>query len=196
MPITGRTPEECFDVFTGHVRPLVTDCLPTDFPLIAKRVGASRMTLSFRQGKEVAAPVDSEYGRIHVSLAQALEAVQEGERYRLSTVSYWYRIQKSRELSGHALFRWEYDAGIARHRHCRHHLHMPIEVTISGRKVMDLDKVHLPTGWVTIEEFLRFLIVDFGVVPPCGDRWPERLEESERAFYEDFTSKRYRAPAP
>jgi hypothetical protein len=52
-----------------------------------------------------------------------------------------------------------------------------------------------PTGWVTIEEVIRFLIVDLGMSPPCGDDWPNVVRESERKFYEDFTGKRYEAPS-
>ncbi len=50
----------------------------------------------------------------------------------------------------------------------------------------------MPTGWVTIEEVIRFLIVDLELKPPCGDDWPSTLAESERAFFEEFASKRYR----
>ena len=56
---------------------------------------------------------------------------------------------------------------------------------------MDLNRLHLPTGWITIEEVLRFLIEDLGMKPPCGDSWARRLAESERAFYERFVSRRY-----
>jgi hypothetical protein len=58
-----------------------------------------------------------------------------------------------------------------------------------------LDDVHLPSGWVTMEEVIRFLIVELGMKPPCGASWPAVLEESEAAFYEKFTSKRYRRSA-
>ena len=61
-----------------------------------------------------------------------------------------------------------------------------------GDGELDLDKAHLPTGWVTIEEVIRFLIFDLGMQPPCGDSWPDLLEKSERKFFEDFTGKRHR----
>jgi hypothetical protein len=44
---------------------------------------------------------------------------------------------------------------------------------------------------VTIEEIIRFLIHDLGV-QPVSDDWPLKLEESEREFFENFTSKRYK----
>ncbi len=46
---------------------------------------------------------------------------------------------------------------------------------------------------MTIEEVIRFLIVELEVKPPCGeDAWPAKLEESEKAFFEEFTGKRYK----
>jgi hypothetical protein len=45
---------------------------------------------------------------------------------------------------------------------------------------------------VTIEEVIRFLIVDLGVTPVCDD-WPGRVTRAEKRFFTEFTSKRYRA---
>ncbi len=54
---------------------------------------------------------------------------------------------------------------------------------------LDLDKAHVPTGWVTIEEVIRFLIVDLGVEPPCGSDWVQCVTKSETRFYQEFTGK-------
>jgi len=40
-----------------------------------------------------------------------------------------------------------------------------------------LNDLHLPTGWVRLEEVLRFCIVDLGV-RPLSPRWHEALVES------------------
>ena len=45
---------------------------------------------------------------------------------------------------------------------------------------------------MTMEEVIRFLIIELGVKPPCGDDWPSVLATSERAFFEQFTGKRYK----
>lgn len=126
-------------------------------------------------------------------MSQLLEAVKEGSGYRLRTVQYWYGIQESADLSEKALLRWEYVSDAPKDGWCRHHVQAPAEIEAAGG-TLDLDKLHVPTGWVTIEEVIRFLIVDLGVLPPCGDEWPAKLAASERDFYEKFTSKRYRAP--
>lgn len=75
----------------------------------------------------------------------------------------------------------------------RHHVQLPAYLA-AGTGQIDLDKVHLPTGWVTLEEVIRFLIAELGIEAPCGAAWPEVLSESERAFFEEFTGKRYKPP--
>ncbi len=46
---------------------------------------------------------------------------------------------------------------------------------------MDFDKLHLSTGWVTIEEVIRFLIAEAGVKPKSAD-WDDTLLRSEELF--------------
>jgi len=48
-------------------------------------------------------------------------------------------------------------------------------------------KLHIPTGWVTIENVIRFLITDLGI-PPLIETWEEELRESEEQFRE-WTSR-------
>jgi hypothetical protein len=52
-----------------------------------------------------------------------------------------------------------------------------------------MNKLHVPTGFVAIEEVLRFCIVDLGVPPLAGeDRWNTALDESYRRFKTEFTT--------
>jgi hypothetical protein len=46
--------------------------------------------------------------------------------------------------------------------------------------------LHLPTGFVALEDVLRFCIVDLGV-NPLSDGWHDVLEESYRLFKTEFT---------
>jgi hypothetical protein len=196
MPITGRTAAECFRRFEGHVSELVAATVTKQHPVQRRFItGERRMTLSFMEQRPIAVPIKTRLGRLYFYLGQALEAVEEGERFRLRTSKYWYRIQQGPELTEKALLRWEYDSETARDSHCRHHAQVPLELPLGDGR-LDLDKAHLPTGWVTMEEVIRFLIVDLEVPPPCGSEWPDVLGQSETAFYEQFTGKRHKPPAP
>jgi hypothetical protein len=192
MPIIERTPSECFNAFAEHLRGLVAATVTDRFPL-ATVPARARMILSFREEVPVAVPIETAYGRLYFYLGQALEAVDDPGGYRLKTRQYWYRIQLDESLQSQAVMRWEYDATTAVNHHARHHAQLSTAVPL-GDATLDLNKAHLPTGWVTIEEIIRFLIVDLGMSPPCGDNWPNIVRESERKFYEDFTGKRYAAP--
>ena len=70
----------------------------------------------------------------------------------------------------------------------RHHVQLATNVSTSGGHSLDLNRLHVPTGWVTIEEVIRFLIKDLGVDPVSTD-WPGILVRSE-AFFTELTSKR------
>jgi hypothetical protein len=89
-----RTPRLYFDVFERHISQLVAATV-TRQPLMCLPAESQRMTLSFRAGDAVAAPVETAYGRLHFYLGQALEAVEERGLYRLKTRQYWYRIKHS-----------------------------------------------------------------------------------------------------
>lgn len=190
MPIVERTPRDCFNVFVAHMRGLVASTITSRYPL-AELPSGHRMTLSFREERPIAVPIDTKYGRLHFYLGQSLEAVEDPEGYRLRTRQYWYRIQMDADFRSRAALRWEYDSMTSVDHHARHHAQLSTAVQL-GEARLDLNKAHLPTGWVTIEEIIRFLIVDLEMQPPCGSAWPNIVGESERRFYEDFTGKRYR----
>ncbi len=61
------------------------------------------------------------------------------------------------------------------------HLHLQYGALL-GRP--EFERAHLPTGRVTLEDFVRLLIADFGV-SPARDDWKQALEESRREFESD-----------
>lgn len=189
MPITGRTARVCFDTFAEHIRGLVAATV-TERDAILPLPTSDRMTLSFRRDRPVAAPIDTRYGRLYFYLGQALDAIPDPEHgFRLRTRQYWYRIQHAPEFNAKAALRWEYDRATAADHHARHHTQIATSVAL-GEGALDLNKAHVPTGWVTIEEVIRFLIVDLEMPPPCGgDQWANLLAASEAKFYSEFTGK-------
>ena len=103
-------------------------------------------------------------------------------------------------------FRWEYEKDPG-NSYCRHHFQGPITVPIKHDTEVSLNDLHVPTGFVTVEEILRFCIVDLGVpplspatLPPApaepGDHdlhrhktWDEVLTESYERFKGDFAPR-------
>lgn len=110
-----------------------------------------------------------------------------GKSYRLRTLAYAYRISNGPLRTDDWLVRWEYDS--ADHKpglHPRHHCHLHAEIEFLDQ-VLSLDKLHISSGWVTIEEVIRFLIHELKV-PPLSENWDELLHESEERFRE-WTSR-------
>ncbi|MEP6644319.1 MAG: hypothetical protein ABJA69_07465, partial [Acidobacteriaceae bacterium] len=84
--------------------------------------------------------------------------------------------------------RWEYVSREKRDtEHCRHHLHLQGEDTLGPRRTIPLAKVHIRTGWVTVEEIIRFLITEF-YVNPKEENWDKQLRSSEDLF-KQWTSR-------
>lgn len=191
MPIIGRTPEACGKEFRNHLAKLIAQTLTRTDP-VRLLVAGTAVQVSFPEG---AIPLKTKFGRIYFYLAQALEAVEEDGRYRLRTMEYWYRLQTSDSSTEKALIRWEYTRQDEAHdTHPRHHAHASASLALPTAEV-SLNDVHLPTGWVTIEEMIRFAITELGVKPPCGVKWPQVLKASEEKFYEKFTGKRHKRAA-
>lgn len=102
----------------------------------------------------------------------------------LCTVAYSYGVGPS-DID-EPLFRWDYERerNDPDKRYCRHHLQGTMSVNL-GEGVFDFNRQHLPTGYVPIEEVIRFCIVDLGV-RPLHDDWSERLDASYEGFIRRF----------
>lgn len=194
MPIIERRPGKCFKRFRDHMRRTVEKTLPLPAHVrLDTTVSGNTGTLEFVRGDglQTAIPLQTaDCGEVYFALTQVLEAVRERAKYRLTTKEYGYRLLNRAEPTADAVLRWEYVSDADRDKWCRHHVQIGASLPF-GEGQIDLNRLHSPTGWVTIEEMIRFLIYDLGVTP-VSDEWPAALEESEREFFENFTGKRYK----
>jgi len=197
--ITGRTPEQCASKFRKHIQELVSAIVPTKSHVRHTRHALDKQhyTLSFANPPaNDAAAIQTAHGRVYLHIGQDVYATPVEQGFRLRTLKYRYALYDHRPtLESEPLFRWEYET---KHRQPhsgepRHHMQLGrgsrAQYIALGGSQLDLNRVHLPTGWVLIEEVLRFLVHDLGMKPPCGESWPEVLHESERAFFERFTTR-------
>jgi hypothetical protein len=192
VPITGRTLEEASAKFREHLNGVLARTV-TPTPLImfeAERSRGARLgiQLTFRRGGlPIEAPLNTKFGRVSLYLGQTCEStVGEDRLHRLRTVSYRYTLRP--DDATEPLFRWEYEKTLdASARYCRHHLQGDIALEFGGIRV-PLDDLHLPTGFVTIEEVLRFCIVDLEVPPP-SEEWHTILTDSYELFKGDFAPR-------
>ncbi len=192
VPIIDTNPNRAFRKFEVHMEELVRSVLPLPAGVVlAVKWKDTNGTLAFtRGGIATSVPVETRLGWLHLSLAQDLAAVREGTRFRLRTKRYAYKLLPTGDPAAEAIIRWEFDTETDDRAECRNHIHVNASFPV-GNGTLALNRAHVPTAWVLIEHVLRFLLHDLAV-PARTHKWPEILRASETAFYERFTSKRYR----
>lgn len=128
------------------------------------------------------------YGPMDLSLKQTLDAVRDENRrqIRLRTVSYGYTLQP--HAWDDRLIRWEFVRFPGEDSFwSRHHVQGPLGFEILDDRDtihnLTLNDWHLPTGWVAIEEIIRFCLHDLGTPAlTARDVWHEALIESAEMF--------------
>jgi hypothetical protein len=204
--ITGRKPEDCFKSFREHLAPVLAGTLDEAcyLDLTAKKGEQFRRTM--QAGHEGLLRLQTRsHGTIGFHVAQDLEALPlDGGGFRLRTRHYWYKIfgSEAAGLVQEPALRWDYVAQPpVGEKWCRHHFQIgkvlgeqrtpaqAVQLPL-GADTLNLNKLHMPTGFVLIEYIIRFLITELGVKPPCGDdRWEEVLHSSEQKFFSEFSPK-------
>jgi hypothetical protein len=182
----GDSPERVFREFTEHLNRLLHTTI-TDTPLILLANQANTALLEFWQaGEKRCARVGGPY---HFFIGQTLRAeeikVDGARQYQLRTLRYAYRVTEGPAFGSPWILRWEYESrDISAHAHPRHHFHLNTAMScFEGRHTLNLSDLHMPSGWITIEEVIRFLIHELGIKPKNGD-WDRILQESEERFRE------------
>jgi hypothetical protein len=139
--------------------------------------------VAFRQaGQPATAPLNTKFGPMNLYIGQLCDSVEvKGGGRQLFTTEYQYTL--TLEGQPNALLRWEYtrtppDGGLW----CRHHLQGPVEIPLGRGGAVSLNDLHLPTGYVTIEEVIRFCIVDLEAKVVLSSDWHAILTESYEKF--------------
>jgi hypothetical protein len=99
------------------------------------------------------------------------------EPWQVRTVAYHYTLGES---GGHEILSYQWHPNVPGSVSFSH-LHLQYGAGL-GRS--EFERAHLPTGRVTVQDFVRLLIGDFAV-PPARDDWEAALQESRREFESD-----------
>ena len=186
MVHAAATREQAARQFRDHLNHLLARTL-TQTPLVQFTL-LGRMNVAFRQGGVPArASLSTRFGRMALYIGQVLDFEnQTAGRVRLMTVEYKYTLGP--EASVEPLLRWEYvrTRPPGAHRQwCRHHLQGDVRLPLGDG--VSLNDFHLPTGYVTIEEIIRFCIIDLAVEPLSND-WNAILDDSYEQFKRGFVA--------
>lgn len=188
MAITGRSLGEAAARFRDHLNSVLAKTL-TQIPLsLMVFEGKSQAMLSFRRdGGPIGVLLKSGFGPVHLWVGQTCGVAEvAGNKHRLYTARYRYTLTIGE--SDEPLLRWEYEKKRPNVTAlwCRHHLQGPIAFKV-GDQTVALNDWHLPTGYVPLEEVIRFCIVDLRVEPLFPD-WDAVLNDSYQRFKNEFTA--------
>lgn len=188
MALIGKSLGDAAALFRNHLNAVLTRTI-TQAPLVLVAFDdRPHALLSFRRdGAPVGIGLQSGYGPLELWIGQTCGVTSDGNgSHRLYTAEYRYTITAAGRVD--PLLRWEYkkvrptrDA-----MWCRHHIQGQVDVIV-GSTTIRLNDWHLPTGYVPLEEVIRFCICDLGVDPLSQD-WDAILTESYQRFKSEFTS--------
>jgi hypothetical protein len=75
--------------------------------------------------------------------------------------------------------------GPTNHPHLHVSASLNAQITAIDRRSIDLDKLHLATGRVSLASVVRVLITEFGIAPRRHG-WAEALDCTEQVFQEEM----------
>lgn len=108
--------------------------------------------------------------------------------YRVEIVSYEYQVldREEREILA---FHW-HPVGLSNVTDPHLHLSSRLNPLDMGRNQdpLDLAGMHMPTGFVALEDVVRLLITEFGIIPRRTD-WDNVLRENRLAVQMDQNDK-------
>jgi hypothetical protein len=180
VPLSAPTPQEIFHLAQDHINRVLNKVL-TQYRLEVLTFGARReqAVLAFLDRRRQPTSVALRSSPWYLSLRQDVQAVPEKSGYVLNTLQYAYRIQRTPSVRDEAEVRFEYvsPAIDPDFPYSRHHVQFHREFQ-DVRGGFSPNTLHIPTGGVTIEQVIRFLIADLGV-PPLVSNWDDELRKSE-----------------
>jgi hypothetical protein len=191
VPIEGRTVFEASLAFSDYLNRLLNTTLTRSRIQAIGPEDSPRVHVTFREnGSPTSAQLYTKYGPITLYLGQYCEGVRTPNgMQRLITVEYTYTItlgDRDAWATTEPLLRWEYVRRPERDGlWCRHHLQGPVPLPLGRAGDVPMNDLHLPTGYVPIEEIIRFCLVDLDV-RPLSDDWPRILDESYARFREEL----------
>lgn len=201
MPITGRKPQECFNRFTDHLRPVIAATLGEEHYLHFGRDGQNSGTLTLGDLNSNGVWLLGKGGPFLLSLRQKVAVFENADKaWQLTTTEYSYAIYETDDELADSVLRWDYKANPPSGKQwCRHHMQIgkraqkAVELPFN-EDTLDLNRLHMPTAFVLIEDVLRFLLTDLEVAAASPD-WVAVIDESRETFFGQF-SRRTSLPAP
>ena len=125
---------------------------------------------------------DADLPDLYLSVSQRFEIVPDARyqgEFKARTLAYVYRLSLDAAAEDSEILAWHWHPLTTPDR-TNPHLHVGVDQPELG---VTFAKLHVPTGRVSFEEVVRFLVVDLGV-QPARDDWEDVIGDTEARFRE------------
>jgi hypothetical protein len=174
--LSGRTPQQAVRNFLAPLKAVVGCVTDEGFVARGPRVAGEQQTAHFQDGFAVVGRRNGQALSLELYHRYIVREA-EGDRgpWTASTVEYVYELS---DQGGDPIATWHWHPSTTRSEDEAHwpHIH-----AYGARDPLTLHKLHLPTGRVSIEAVVRFLINDLDVIPRRDD-WSDILNRHEERF--------------
>lgn len=174
--MAGRTPQEAVAGFLAPLKAVVGCITSEGFVTRYSERDGYQLAASFQDDFAIVTRRNGQSLKLEFAHGYTLSQVQ-GERglWTASTTEYIYEVADESDALI-ATFHWHPVSRLAGDEMRWPHVH-----AYGARDNLTLHKLHLPTGRVSVEAVVRFLIEDLEVVPRRDD-WHDVLDRHEEAF--------------
>jgi hypothetical protein len=181
--LPSRTPQEAFDNYVERLRDVLHCVTQSRLGIHASAQIRSNTPYALALNKMEQVQLDGPL-RLRLVVAQTVETVDaeqdtDSKSFEIRMSSYFYQLtyNDGRELLS---YHWTPDA-VGPGTVTFPHLHLGAAMTVGAQVSAkpDLNKIHLPTGHVSLARIVRLAITEFGV-KPIRSNWHPILERAER----------------
>lgn len=173
----GKTPNEAFDAYAKPLK-AVLGCITRE-TLLKRTVAKSEDENGFplQEFFFVKNPVRLRDSALTFNFSQYFRVVWKNTAFKVKTESYTYEIED--ETSGHELFAFHWEPNAPNSKILFPHMH--IGFVLKDEKLRLDNKAHIPTGRVSVEDVVVFLISELHVIP-LNPEWEKIIREKRHAF--------------
>ena len=185
--MAGRNPNEANKNFVEPLRDAIKCVTKGQLSTGGPRQSLDSQPLVLTLNKGYPSKLNGDTG-LKLKMSHHYRIVQgDGDRgpWKVTTVAYYYEIQ-NRQGSPLLAYHWDprrSDTVIAPHLHLYVGNNKLCSSIAEEVGCLRLDKKHLPTDRVSLEQVLRLLITEFGVIPTQSN-WASILDRGEEIFKE------------
>lgn len=175
--LPGKTPNEAFDAYARPLKDALA-CITSEV-LLRRRVPKSdgKIGIPLWEFLFINNPVRLKDSPFAFNFSQYFRVVPFDPGYKVKTEAYTYEIMD--DATRHELFSFHWEPNAPSSQIKIPHMHLGFAT--KGHSLPIDNKAHVPSGRVSVEDVISFLISELGV-PPLRLDWKDTIATTRQAF--------------